>query len=168
MHNKNYFGFEFAKIGVVALADVTADIKYRRTLVSNWDVVVNFIYPGCENASQSTYLIFVNEVLKYAGEYTGTFQERWILRRNEQLYLWHSNNDFSIQNLLKSDDPPEISIWLCVEPFLFAPDGSRLNISAALERRIISEHQPEWNKRGRMKPTAGLALREIIGPKGSL
>jgi hypothetical protein len=166
MQTRKFFGFEFSKIAIAAITNIKTDIKYDGKLVQNWDVVVDFLYPDCEKASQSTYLIFVNDVLKYAGEYSGTFQERWLLRRSGLWYLWHSENDFRIQDILKSDNPPEISIWLCVDPILVTPDGEQWNMSIALERRIIMEHQPEWNKRGRIKPTTGLLPRKIIGSTG--
>jgi hypothetical protein len=162
MHTRNYFGFEFAKIAVAAITDVKADIKYDGDVLRNWDVVIDFLYSDIEKASQSTYLVIVNDVLKYVGEYSNTFGTRWLKRRSDIWYLWHSENDFRIQQLLKTDNPPEISIWLCVDPTLVAPDGEAWNMSMALEQRIIMEHQPEWNKRGRTKPTTGLLPREII------
>ena len=163
MINKKYFGFKFTKIAFAAITDAKTNITYKKRLLQDWDVVVNFLYPDCEKASQSTYLIFVNDILKYVGEYSGTFQKRWLLRRNGLWYLAHSENDFRIQDLLKSGNPPEISIWLCKDPTLFAPDGESWNISIPLERRIIIEHQPEWNRRGKTKPTAGLPPHKIIG-----
>ncbi|EMI47365.1 hypothetical protein [Rhodopirellula sp. SWK7] len=161
MPSKNYFGFDFAKIAVAAITDLKTDIKYNGELVQGWDVVLDFQIPGCENACQSTYLVFVDDILKYAGEYSGTFQERWLLPRNGLFYVWHSENDFRMQRILKGNNAPEISIWLCVDPTLAAPDGERWNINMALEQRIIMEHQPEWNKRGRIKPTTGLPFHEI-------
>ncbi|WP_404305908.1 hypothetical protein [Neorhodopirellula lusitana] len=73
-----------------------------------------------------------------------------------------------MQRILKAEDAPEISIWLCVDPTLAAPDGERWNINMALEQRIIMEHQPEWNKRGRTKPTTGSSFHEIIANKNTL
>lgn len=162
MDIKEYFGFQFTKIGFAVLSDIKTDVKYRGEMIKDWDVVIEFLYPGCELAGQSTYLVFVDDQLKYAGEYSGTFQERWILPRNGVWYIAHSDNDFRIQDLLRSDEPPEISIWLCSDPFIVASDGERWNNNLALERRIITELQPEWNKRGRAKPTIGKLLTEIL------
>lgn len=99
MTEKNYFGFQFAKIGIAALSDNKTDFTYQGKVIQGWDVVISFLHSGCESVGQSTYLIFVNDQLKYAGEYSGTFQERWLLPRNGLWYLQHSENDNRIQDV---------------------------------------------------------------------
>jgi hypothetical protein len=165
MISKQYFGFEFIKVAVAAITDIKADFKYDKKVLRNWDVVLEFLYPDCEKASQSAYLVFADDFLKYAGEYSESFQKRFLRKRNGLWYLWHSANDFRVQEILKSDNPPEISIWLCIDPTLVAPDGECWNISVAIEQRIIVEHQPEWNRRGKNKRANGLLPRKIIDRK---
>ncbi len=46
---------------------------------------------------------------------------------------------------------------------MFAPDGEPWNVSIPLERLIIIQHQPEWNRRGKTKPRAALPPRLITG-----
>ncbi|MGV3483706.1 MAG: hypothetical protein ACO1RT_04740 [Planctomycetaceae bacterium] len=163
MDLKTYFGFQFVKIGIARLSEVSTDIRYCGQMVRNWDVVLEFLYPGCENTSQSTYLVFANDELKYAGIYSGVLHERWLLARNGLWYIWHSENDFRIQALLKSDHPPEVSLWLCLHPYLTASDGEVWNINMELERKLIVNHQPDWNIRGKMTPTTGVPLFDILG-----
>ena len=160
---KAYFGFKFAKVAVADLTTTTTDIKYNGEVTKDWDLVLEFIYPDGEFADQSTYLVFVDDQLKYVGQYSGIFADRWLLKRNGVFYIDHSKNDYEIQKLLKSPDPPEISIWLSLAPFLTAPDGERWNINKALEQRMILEFQPEWNRTGKSKPTAGKLVQEIVG-----
>lgn len=162
MDTKTYFGFSFVKIGIAKLSEVSTDIRYCGKVIKDWNVILELLYPGCEQASQSTYLVFANNELKYAGIYTGVLQERWLMARNGLWYIWHSENDFRIQNLLKSDHPPEVSLWLCLNPYLKASDGEEWNISMELERKLIIEYQPEWNVRGKITPTTGLRLSEIV------
>lgn len=162
MDYREYYGFHFAKIGIAALTEVKTNLWYDGKLIEGWDVAVNFLYPDCECIGSTTYLIFADDELMYAGEYSGTFQERWLTPRNGIWYLDHSPNDFRIQDLLKSNEPPEISIWLCLDPYLDAPNGERWNINMALERRIILEQKPKWNKRGKVMPTVGKLLRDIM------
>lgn len=167
MISKSYFGFQFVKIGILKLTEFATDVGYNRRIVKDWDVILEFLYPGCEQTSQSTYLVFAGDEMKYAGIYSGVLQERWLLPRNGLWYVWHSENDFLIQTLLKSENPPEISLWLCLHPYLIAPDGEIWNINMELERKLILAYQPEWNKRGRLSPTKGRPLQEIIGPSAS-
>ena len=73
---KAYFGFKFAKVAVAALTTTTTDIKYNGEVTKDWDLVLEFIYPDGEFADQSTYLVFVDDQLKYVGQYSGIFADR--------------------------------------------------------------------------------------------
>jgi len=166
MDKKTFFGFHFVKVAKISLTETKTDVRYGEQTAFDWDVVVEFIYPGCEQASQSTYLVFVDDELKYAGQYSGVFSDRWLLRRNGLWYLDHSKMDYHIQTLLQSDNPPEVSVWLTLHPYLTSPDGETWNINKALEQKIIYELQPEWNRTGKIAPTQGRPLREILGTHG--
>jgi hypothetical protein len=166
MDTKTYFGFLFVKIGVARLSEISTDIRYRGQVIKDWDVILELLYPGCELASQSTYLVFSNNELKYVGNYSGVFQERWLLARNGLWYICHSENDFRIQTILQADHPPQVSIWLCLNPHVEAPDGEIWNVSMELERKLIVSYQPEWNARGKAIQTTGVPLTEIVGKQG--
>lgn len=168
MDKRALFGFEFVKIGIILQTETKTDVRYREQTALDWDIVVEFIYPGCEKASQSTYLMFVDDELKYAGQYSGVFSDRWLLHRNGLWYLDHSKIDFRVQKLLKSDNPPEVSIWLAMHPYLTATDGEIWNVNKALEQRIIFELQPEWNYTGKRTPAEGMPLSEILGALGEI
>ncbi len=82
MITKTFFGFHFVKVGVLKLTEVSTDVGYNGGVVKAWDVVLEFLYPGFEQTSQFTYLVFAGDELKYAGIYSGILQERWLLLRN--------------------------------------------------------------------------------------
>ena len=159
MQTKTYYGFQFVKIGVAKLSDqphVYTEKGERRQV----DSKLELLRPEFAEAEQSTYLVFVGEELKYVGQYTSTFESRW-LYDSKNCVVWHSDKMCDhIDELLKNQYCPEISVWLTLDPYVVGPCGP-LNVNKAIEQLIIEKEQPEWNNRGKLTRTTGRRVSDI-------
>jgi hypothetical protein len=119
-------------------------------------VDLNLLNENFRNIGESVYLITVNELVKYVGEYSKTLGERWIKRKKDK-YIWH-DQDINISNELKAGS--KVSLYLIESPFCMLPNGIELNVAKAIEHDILQRAptSPElWNKRNKQ-----LDLRQSI------
>jgi len=139
---KTIFNLHFVKIGSFYLAKIPWVGKNKQ-----WgDWVVNSKFEPVNNkvlkADENVYLVIVNDVITYVGEYIYNLEDRWF--KNSNGYVNHHTWKEIDEALEQGKD---VSLWLCHNPFIALPDGSELNIAKSLEQKIIDEFSPEWNKK---------------------
>ena len=145
---ENICGFNFVKIGFAYLCDEPLKAKFDGKELIDYKLALKLINNDLLKAEQSTYLVYVEDKLVYVGYYSGSFKTRWLREQNNNLYFWHSDNiDNQVNKLIK--DGKSVTVWLSVNPYATTKDNEMVNISKALEDRIIIEKQPEWNKVGK-------------------
>jgi len=145
---KSLYGFEFAKIGTFHITDEPHPVIYDG-LSDHIQVEMRLISEKFTNADESVYLIYVNDVLYYVGEYSYNLKERWGLRKGK--YIWH-HKDVEIEKELRKNN--NVNIWIIVDPYVCTGDSSKINISKSIEQEILKRKMPIWNTRGQLEKWA--------------
>ncbi len=159
MRFKKVEDFKFVHVANAFLSQVSIRPTYDGKKI-DWDVALDLLYPEVMNAEQSCYLICLEDELNpvYVGQYTGTFKDRWRLRKGK--YIWHSKHDDSIKSSLEAGK--KVMIWLSVDPYAELSDGRKVNINKEIEQIIIEAIQPKWNTTGKNKdPNIGVPVSDI-------
>jgi len=148
-------GFDFIKVGKAIHCDKGIQTTYKGKPL-HWHLALDLIHEDFADAEQSTYLVYVDNELVYVGEYSSSFEKRWLKRRRD---FWHSDNiDNKVKKLVgDGKNGKDVSVWLSLDPYVIGPNNEMININKAIEQMIIEQHEPIWNKRGkstgRIKPT---------------
>lgn len=144
LDRKKVCGYSFIKIGNFYKSNKSIEAKFDGKQLENYNLAVKLIDDKFLNAEQSTYLIYKENELVYAGYYSHTLYDRWFRKQNNILYVWHGIED---KEKLKDDlrnHPENFSMWLTENPY-----SDNVNISKAIEDIIIMKEQPIGNKIGK-------------------
>ncbi len=144
LDRKKVCGYSFIKIGNFYKSNKPIEAKFDGKQLDNYNLAVKLIDDKFLNAEQSTYLIYKENELVYAGYYSNTLYDRWFRKQNDILYVWHGIED---KEKLKDDlrnHPEKFSMWLTENPY-----SDDVNISKAIEDVIIMKEQPIGNKVGK-------------------
>lgn len=148
LERKSLYGFEFAKIGTFHITEEPHPVICDG-INDHIQVEMRLISEKFASADESVYLIYVNDVLHYVGEYSYSLKERWGLRKGR--YIWH-HKDVKIEEALRNNSI--VDIWIIVEPYICTDDGSKINISKSIEQEILKRKKPIWNTRGQLEKWA--------------
>ena len=147
LESKTVQGYEFINIAEAYICTTGLDVTHEGRKFK-WHIALDIDEKWLQ-AEQSTYLIYENEKLVYAGYYSDTFQKRWRLKRKK--YIWHSDNiDDNIKKSL--DNKKSITVWLSLNPYI-----ETINISKHIEDDIIKNilnNDDNWNTVGKTKTDA--------------
>ena len=164
-------GWEFIKIGTFYCCKKPFEYSekvegVKKTITYEHPAALRLIDDYFLKASESAYVLKIDNEIKYVGEYSSTLQDRWLRRRKDttEWLSWHSDNlDNKITSALKdSNEKSEISLWLTVNPFLDGPNGP-INISKAIEQDFLLSDEPlPFNKKGNNKNRTGLKVQNIL------
>ena len=139
-------GYDFIKMASF-YNDKPIEATFNGKKLDNYTLAIHFINDEFLKAEQSTYLVFENDELIYAGYYSTSFEDRWIKKQSGIYYCWHSEN---IDNYIKnSQSIDKFSIWITLNPYAKTDDGKIVNISKVIEDTIISNIKPSRNKVGK-------------------
>ncbi|MEA2018035.1 MAG: hypothetical protein U9N59_06270 [Campylobacterota bacterium] len=142
---KDICGFDFVKIGEAYLAQEPLQAK---GISNNYKLALKLIDNKLLKAEQSTYLVYEDDKLIYAGYYSGSFKKRWLREQNNTFYFWHSDNIDNYCNKALIEQNTNITVWLSISPYATTSDGKNVNISKLIEDEVIMTHKPELNKVG--------------------
>jgi hypothetical protein len=139
---KKIVGFEFIKAGVFYLADIPWE---GRDNTGSWSIraSIKLVHKRFHQADETVYIIESDDELRYVGEYSYNFADRWL---HKDYVNHHKYNE--IENDLLNHKT--VSIWLAISPYLRTKEIEQFNISKALEQEILRRYSPEWNKRNRI------------------
>jgi hypothetical protein len=134
-------GYEFVKIGTFYNAEKFGTKKYP-----NYNLAIKLVDKEVLNAEKSAYLItkeIKNEPkIIYVGYYSHSLEHRWIYVKNGIFYAWHQKADEYIE---KSESVQKFSLWITTNPYATDSNGDLVNISFAIEQKIIQELNPKGN-----------------------
>jgi hypothetical protein len=165
MKDKTIEGFKFFHVANVFKSATERRVdkgkrlpKYKSEEVK-WYTSMDLLYPEVFDAGQTCYLVYLDgdDTPSYVGEYSGLFNKRWL---ESKKFIWHSEHDNKLKIQLEAKR--DISIWLCIDPFVTLEDGRRVNISRSIEQLIIGSLKPKWNKKGKQyDPNIGVPAIDI-------
>ena len=136
--------YDFIKIGNFYKAKQSIKAIFEGKPLENYSLAVKLIDDRFLNAEQSTYLIYKENELVYAGYYSNTLYDRWFRKQNDILYVWHGIEDKDkLKDELKNY-PEKFTMWITKDPY-----NKDVNISKAIEDIIIMKEQPIGNKVGK-------------------
>ena len=147
----NVAGFDFIKLGHAYLCERALLPKGKnagKPLIYNkkeldWRVALKFDDERFRQVGESAYLVTLNGDVVYVGEYSNTFESRWL--RDGQ-YIWHGDTvDNEIKKALTNDEV--IELWITVSPFINLGPNEQINVSKAIEHKILQLYPPKWNRR---------------------
>ena len=146
MKTKKIQGFTFQYAGDFYINPVKSLKKYKwddEKKIQQCDHIttcIRFAEDGLDKKEELVYLITVDDILVYVGDFSNSFRERWLKVDN---YIWH-HKDHLIHKALTNKS--NVSLWLIDDPFINLPDV-KLNISKSIEHHILKNIKTEWNVR---------------------
>lgn len=160
---KSLLGFEFVKLGHAYLCEEPLKPKGKKAgeplmyqgKQLDWRVALKLEDERFLRVGESAYLVTLNDELVYVGEYSKTFESRWL---RDGRYIWHGDKvDNLIKKALLNNDLVEI--WITASPFADIGQGEQINISKAIEHKILRLCPPPWNTRNAGTGSAPTELR---------
>lgn len=94
-----------------------------------------------DKKTEQAYIITVEGIVVYAGEFSNSFRDRWL---KIDKYIWHHKDHLIHQALIEEK---EVSLWLTNNPWIETPSGLKLNISKSIEHHILKNNDLLWNQR---------------------
>lgn len=127
--------YHFVKIAEVYLDDIPLQAIFNNKSLKDWRLKLRLLVTDkILEAEQSCYLVYDEDFLIYVGYYSGSFKDRWWLKKG---YFWHSCKlDDTINKLLKNNPSKSITVWISIDPYAIR-DNKKVNISKFIEDDII-------------------------------
>lgn len=145
MKTKDFFDFTFIHAGNFFINKIKSPKKYKWGDKNNThdhiSTCIEFSLEKLDKKTEQAYIITVEGIVVYAGEFSNSFRDRWLKIDN---YIWHHKDHLIHQALIEEK---EVSLWLTNNPWIETPSGLKLNISKSIEHHILKNNDLLWNQR---------------------
>jgi translation initiation factor RLI1 len=92
---------------------------------------LKFVEQSLDAITETAYLVTVNGLVVYVGEFSKTLRDRWLMSEN---YIWH-NKDVKIFEAISFGH--KVNLYLLDEPERNLSCGTKLNIAKSVEHHIL-------------------------------
>lgn len=131
MIKRTVCGFEFQLAGEFFKNDVASKPYKWKGKPIPITTCLKFVEQSFDAVTETAYLVTVDDLIMYVGEFSKTLRDRWLVTEN---YIWH-DKDIKIFEAIKSGQ--KVNLYLLDEPERTLSCGTTLNIAKSVEHHIL-------------------------------
>jgi hypothetical protein len=140
--------YEFVKVGQFVKSKAPLKVRFEGK-DDEVTIELQLYHEDIKKVGECVYLVTVDGVPMYVGEYSRTLESRWLRSGN---YIWHNKDLLIIEEV---NSGKRVDFYLAKNVYVMI-NGREINISKSIEHDILQvEHLP-WNKRNAKVDVSGV------------